>query len=196
MRSDAVAGQEVMDGTDGMAVLGEQTIAHAIDALRVAGGEPLLEHLDAMTADEYLPFRCASEPCEQFCDAVLLLLHAVDEPFGNGGGRLERLMGNEVEDSDVACMPDAGEDRDLVLRTDGAEGVVVEAGEVVGCTAASYDDDTVERNKPTPSPSLKGGVYFVGDLFEGGGRRGWIWRLSRLASLRQRAAYGRGKANG
>ena len=113
-----------------MAVLGQETIAHAIDALGVAGGEPLLQKLDAMTADEYLPFRCALEPCEQFCDAVLLLLHAVDEPFGNGGRRLERLMGDEIEDGDVACVSDAGEDRELELRTDGAEGVVVEAGEV------------------------------------------------------------------
>jgi hypothetical protein len=168
MRGDAVAGAEVLHRTDGMAVLGQETIAHAIDALGVAGGKPLLQKLDTMTADEYLPFRCALEPCEQFCDAVLLFLRAMDEPFGDGGRRLERLMSHEVEDRYVACVSDAGEDRELELRTDRAEGVVIEAGEVVGCTAASYDDDTVERNKPTPSPSLKGGVYFVGDLFEGG----------------------------
>ena len=117
-----------------------------------------------MPADEYLPFRRTLQAAQEIVDPFCLFLRAVDEPFGDGGRRLERLMGNEVEDSYVACVSDAGEDRDLELCTDRAEGVVVEAGEIGRSTAASYDDDTVERNKPTPSPSLKGGVYFVGGM--------------------------------
>ena len=145
MRSDAVAGAEVLHRTDGMTVLGQETIAHFVYPFGVAGGKPLLEHLDAMPTeeDQLLAFGC--QPLVEVINTRYLFVQTMDEPFGDGCRRLERLMGNEVEDSYVACVSDAGEDRNLELCTDRAEGVVVEAGEVGRSTAASYDDNGVVR---------------------------------------------------
>ena len=142
---DDVARVEVVNGSDGLTVLGEEAVALVVDTLGVTSGESLLEEFDPVLSDEELAFLGAPESEDEVGDAVHLFVHAMDEPFGDGGRGLERLMGDEVQDRYVAGVTDTGEDRQFELRTDGAELVVIEAGEVGGGTTASDDYDGVVR---------------------------------------------------
>ena len=117
---EEVAGLEFVYRSDDMSVLGEEAVAHAVDTVGVAGVESVLKEFDPMAAEEELSVRRSMESGEQVVDTVALVLHAMDEPFGDGGRCLEGLVGDEVEDGDVAGMADAGEDGEVELRADGA----------------------------------------------------------------------------
>ncbi len=139
MGGDDVAGMEIMDGADDLSVLGEEAVSHAIDALGVTGGESLLEQFDAMTPDEDLPLGGALKSREQVVDTRHLIVHAVDKPLGHSGRGLQGLMRHQIEHGHIARMTDTGEDRQVELRTDGAELVVVEATQISRRSAASND---------------------------------------------------------
>ena len=69
----------------------------------------------------------------------------MDKPFGNGGGRLERLVRHQVQHTHIPCVPDAAQNGQFELRTDGAERITVETTEV-GCrTSATDDSNAVEE---------------------------------------------------
>ena len=145
MGGDDVAGMEIMDGADDLSVLGEEAVSHAIDALGVTGGESLLEQFDAMTPDEDLPLGGALKSHEQIVDTRHLIVHAVDKPLGHSGRGLQGLMRHQIEHGHIARMPDTGEDRQVELRTDGAELVVVEATQISRRSAASNDYNAIVR---------------------------------------------------
>lgn len=136
---DDVARVEVVNGSDGLTVLSEEAVALAVDTLGVTSVEALLEEFDAVLSEEELAFLGALESEDEVVDAVHLFVHAMDEPFGDGGRCLERLMGDEVQDRDIAGVTDTGEDRQFELRTDGTELVVIKTGEVGGGTTAADD---------------------------------------------------------
>ena len=108
MRSDHIAGLQVLDRTDDFSVFGEQTIAHTIDAFGVAGCEALFEHLYAVTADEDLSVSGASKPHEEVVQTRFLGIHAVDEKLCYGGGGLEGFVSHHIENTHIACVPDTG----------------------------------------------------------------------------------------
>ncbi len=144
MGGDDVAGMEIMDGADDLSVLGEEAVSHAIDALGVTGGESLLEQFDAMTPDEDLPLGGALKSHEQIVDTRHLIVHAVDKPLGHSGRGLQGLMRHQIEHGHIARMTDTGEDRQIELRTDGAELVVVEATQISRRSAASNDYNAIK----------------------------------------------------
>ena len=102
-----------------LTILGKERVSHPVDPFGVAGGKVLLQQLDPMPAQEYLPFGSALETKEQCPDPFGLLIHPVDQPLSDGCGCLERLSCYQIKHGCVPCMPDAGEDRQVVLRTDG-----------------------------------------------------------------------------
>ena len=92
------------------------------------------------------------------------------EPFGSGSRCFDSLETDHIEDADIACVPNAGEDRQGELGAEGTEFVVVETGEV-GIGAAATDDDY----------EVKGGVRGV-DFVEcrhDGERRGFALHSGR-----------------
>ena len=120
MGSDDIAGMDVRDRADDLAVFCQQRIAHPIDSFGIAGSETLLQQIDTMAADENLPLGGSCEPQEEIFYARRLFVQTMDEPFGYGSRCLERFVGDEIENRDVARMADAGENRQFVLRTNGA----------------------------------------------------------------------------
>ena len=141
---DSVAGLEVMDGADDAAVLGEEAVAHAVDTGGVAGFESMFQEFDPMVAQEELSVRRSTESGEEFVDTLALGLHAMDEPFGDGGRCLEGLVGDEVEDRDVACVADTGEDGEVELGADGAELVIIKTAQICCRSSAADNYDSIK----------------------------------------------------
>ena len=73
---DDVARLEVMNGSDGLTVLGEEAVALAVDTLGVTSVEALLEEFDAVLSEEELAFLGALQSEDEVGDAkrVIALL--------------------------------------------------------------------------------------------------------------------------
>ena len=141
---DAVANLEFSYRTHHFAVLGQQTVAHPIDALGIAGCEALLQQFDPMATNQHLPFCRLRQPHSKRLDASGLFVHSMNEPFGYCRRCFERLMRHKIEDAHISCVTDATQDRQRELRTNGTERVAVETTQVGGCTAAADDDHGIE----------------------------------------------------
>ena len=148
MGGEGCAGREIFkvsDGTDDAVIKREEAVSSAVELFGITSLQTLFEHFDPMEAKEFLPFGSTLKPCEKVNYAVLLGLHAMDEPLSNSGRRLECFVRDEVENGDVACVTDTGEDRQFELRTDRTKRISVETTEIRRSSAAPDDGDAVER---------------------------------------------------
>ena len=102
---------QLVDGADDLAVLRKQTVPALVEPLGVASDESLLEHLYAMLTNENLPLCGAMQPNQQVCYAVVLFVHPMNQPFGNSGRGLQRLMCHEVQHRYIARVTYTGKDR-------------------------------------------------------------------------------------
>ena len=145
MGGDDVSFLEVGDGTDDFAVFGEEAVTHAVDTFGIAGSESLFEQFDTMATDEYLPFSGAMQADEEIGDTGHLVVHSMDQPFGDSGRGLEGFVCDKVEHGDVTRVADTGDNRQFVLGAVGTEGVVIETTQIGGGTAAADDYDCVVK---------------------------------------------------
>ena len=148
MGGEGCAGRDVLkvsDGADNAVIKRKEAVSSAVKLFGITSRQTLFEHFDTMESKEFLPFGSTLKTCEKVYDAILLGLQAMDEPLGDRSRCLERFVRDEVEDGDVACMTDTGEDRQFELRTDRTKRITVETTEIRRSSAASDDGDAVER---------------------------------------------------
>ena len=127
MSGDMFSRSELGYGPNDLSVLRQKRVAFAIKHLRVAGRKALFQQLYAMAAKHNLPIRRPTEPHKEVRNPRGLCLHPMNQPFGNGGRCLQRLIRHQIQNGNIPCMADAGQYRQLELRANGAELVVIEA---------------------------------------------------------------------
>ena len=92
---------------------------------------------------------------EKIRDSRCLYIHPMNQPFRNRRRRLQRLMRHQIQNRDIPRVTDAGQYRQLELRTNGAKLIIIETRQIRCGTSAPDEYNGIKRT-----------LILFGDLFQ------------------------------